>query len=455
MKIALFSMEDNIGGASRATSRLFTGLKNLKLDVSYNVKISNTTSIDNTIVSCNENKANLYENIINNTYINNNRTQISSTFFSFTYSSYDIKEIIKKSDIINLHWIEHFLSLENLEEIVNSGKPIIWTLHDMKPFTGGCHYNSGCSCFMSNCENCIQLTNDVKKLPNRVLKLKQEIFKNANITIVSPSKWLAEEANRSTLFQKHNIKVIANAIDCDKYKPINKDEAKTFFNIETYDVVLLFASQDNKEKRKGYDKLVEALEIVTNNLIELKIVALLFGAEHKNDLPIETKYIGYITDDVQISYVYSAADIFILPSLEDNLPNTMLESLSCATPVIAFKTGGISDVVNKGNGIIVDKGNTVELAEAILKLAKDKKLRVNLGKNGRQLIESNYNLKIQATRYYDLFKSLKQHGETFNLRDINSYFDDILGYCFRKHTKNNKLIKNEAQIINCISSDLI
>lgn len=430
MKIAMFSTYDAGGGAARACVRLnYAFLSNPKIEVNYFVKNKIEDSSSTIVLNSRKYSKEVIELDVNKTYINNNRTDLTNTLYSFSYSDVELPDLVD-FDILNLHWIEYFISLQNLYELTLLNKPIVWTLHDMKPFTGGCHYSSTCREFEDDCSECQQLVNDKKKLPKSVLQVKHKIFKDANLTIVTPSVWLANEARKSSLFKNKRIEVIPYGIDSAIFKPIDKNIAKKHLGIEEESVVLTFGAISHAEKRKGFSELVQAMSLLKKKLGNKKVIALFFGSSSSDDFPLPVINVGHIDNDEKLSYIYSAADIFILPSLEDNLPNTILESLSCQTPIVAFDTGGAKDIIDNSNGKIVTKGDVQALCDEVYMLIEDEELRTQKGKNGRQLILNKYQLHHQALAYTKLFSELQ--NENFKYRnlnlDVNSHFEKIIKY---------------------------
>lgn len=195
MKISIFNTSDNKGGAARAAFRLFKSLENHGIDINFYTRQKYLTREN--IIKLGSRHNTKIENILQKNLILNNRTDISNTFFSISYSGITFDDMPKDCDIINLHWVEKFLDNHSLKEFTKLNKPIVWTLHDMKPFTGGCHYNAGCREFENECLDCQQLKCNPHNLTNMILKEKIKILKNANLTIVTPSKWLAEEAKKA------------------------------------------------------------------------------------------------------------------------------------------------------------------------------------------------------------------------------------------------------------------
>ena len=357
-------------------------------------------------------------------YINSHRTAISNTLFSLPYPGLDVSTLpmVRGADIINLHWVAYYQSPLTLKKLFDLGKPVVWTLHDQWAFTGGCHYAAGCEKYQWNCEACPQLADDPFNLPGPVLKDKLRYFENANLTIVAPSQWMGACAKKSRLFKNARVEVIPNALETDLFRPIPKAEAKQVIGLSPDAVTLLFGGECGNEKRKGFHKLVEAMKFCLKKkgfrelAMSNKIGLICFGHanDEMRDVGIPVKSLGYLASNEEIATAYCAADIFVLPSLEDNLPNTMLEAMSCGTPVVAFDAGGIPDAVKSGKtGQLVPLGDVKEMGKAILSLIFNPEQRMVMGKRCRRRAKEKYSLKIQANRYLSLYgELLKNHGST-------------------------------------------
>lgn len=421
MKIVQINYSDIDGGAARAAYRLHKGL--LKIGEASVMIVRHKQTSDKEIILAQEpviskNKdINFFKDDIQN-YISCHRTEMSNTIFSFSYPGIDISKIPQAytADIINLHWVAAFYqSPTTLRKLFDMNKPVIWTLHDQWAFTGGCHYTAGCGNYRNICESCPQLSNNLFNLPSRILLDKVDLFKNANLTIVTPSKWLKESAMESTLFKDLRIEVIPNSIETHVFIPLIKEEAKRRLGINPDMITLLFGTENALEKRKGYNELLQAVAYCRSDsqfnslLARNKIKLLVFGNPGKEmiqtGVPIHS--LGYVNSDKKLTEVYSAADLFVLPSLEDNLPNTMLESMSCGTPIIAFNVGGMPDLIHTGiTGELVPVGDTVAMGEAILNMISDKDKVTLMSNNCRAMIENNFCPDVQANKYLDLYRDL-------------------------------------------------
>jgi glycosyltransferase involved in cell wall biosynthesis len=264
-----------------------------------------------------------------------------------------------------LHWVGGFIDYTSFFK--KCSKPVVWTLHDMNPFMGLKHYRDRFN-GIDHEGNPIQrsISKSEEKIRNKTIKIKQKALQSFDkLTVVTPSKWLAEEAKNSILFKDRPVHVIPNGIDSNVFKPRDKNFARDLFDIPTDKKVLLFVSDVITVHRKGFIFLKKALEqIEDDNLILLTLGRL--------NTTINTKAnivnLGHISNDAMLSLVYSLSDAFIIPSLEDNLPNTVLESLLCGTPVIGFPIGGIPDMIMHGeNGLLCDEISVHALRKEIQK----------------------------------------------------------------------------------------
>jgi len=428
MKILQISTGDIDGGAARAAYRLHRGLR--EIDQDCRMLARHKESQDDTVVWVdaekrpeNPNEDFFLSAIIQPYYIDSNRTELSNTLFSLPYPGYDLSElpVVQSADIINLHWVAQYQSLVTLHGLFSLGKPVVWTLHDQWAFTGGCHYSAGCEKYQTDCVECPQLEDDPFHLPAAILKDKLELFKNADLTIVTPSRWMAECAGRSRLFKDLKIEVIPNALETDLYTPLPKPEAKEELGIPPETITLLFGAVDGSEKRKGFFELINAIKFCLKEdafqqlLQDDRIRLICFGrpSPEIESIGIPFVALGHLDSDGKIRSAYSAADIFLLPSLEDNLPNTVLESMSCGTSVVAFDVGGLPDMITNGvAGRLVPLSDTRKMGETIIDLIQNPDLRKLMGKEGRKRAEQEYALSVQAGRYADLYRELNPGNQS-------------------------------------------
>lgn len=438
MKVALLNTYDIRGGAARAAYRLNKGLIQIGVDVKMFVrdKISNDDSVSCVIPMkpLNQFTGNDSLNLIQQYYINQNRTECSNTIFTLPYPGIDLTalDVVKEADIINLHWVSNFQSPVTLRRLFSLGKPVIWTLHDQWAFTGGCHYTAGCDKYKTDCSCCPQLADNPYDLTNSVLKDKLDSLNGANITIVTPSRWLSICAIESKLFKGFRVETIANSIETEIFKPMPKEDAKEQIGVSKDTLTILVGAEHGNAKRKGFREFIEAiryciaLSAFKNIAKKNKVMIICFGnlSDELYSLGIPIVSLGYLKSDEKIREAYCAADIFALPSLEDNLPNTMLESMSCGTPVIAFNTGGMPDLIeDQKTGLLVPCRDTQGMGAAISDILFKEEKRKRMGENCRKVIEDEYSISVQAKHYLELFHELlknKNTSTTSNLNEIAS-----------------------------------
>ena len=280
----------------------------------------------------------------------------------------------KEADVIHLSWINQgMLSLGDIRKIVRSGKPIVWTMHDLWPATSICHYAGSCTEFMTGCRHCrlLPMGKCRSNLATQVWKRKKQIYSKSNITFVACSRWLKNQAKRSGLLEGMELTDIPNPIDTNVFCPEDKAKAKTALGLPTDKKVILFVAQKLTDKRKGADYLVQALRKFAGidgvNADEYA-VALLggHGAEVASLIPIEVVPLGYVHGDHNLARVYNAADVFVLPSLQDNLPNTLMEALACGVPCVGFNVGGIPEMIDhRVNGYVARVADSDDLASGL------------------------------------------------------------------------------------------
>jgi glycosyltransferase involved in cell wall biosynthesis len=310
-------------------------------------------------------------------------------------------------DLLHLHWIgSGFVQIEALAQF---HKPICWTLHDMWAFTGGCHYSDGCDRYLANCGSCpILNSNKADDATRWVWQRKQAAWQELQLQIITPSYWLADLARRSSLLRDMPIAVIPNGLDTDIYQPQNRQWAKQQLDLPTDKQLILFgALYATSDRRKGFDLLTAALAQLPEEWRDQVILGIFGATAPKNppDFGFPARYLGEINSDEQLAMVYAAADVFVLPSREDNLPNTILEALACGTPCVSFGIGGIPEAIDdRQNGYIAEPFDPIDLAHGIVWV-----LMQNAGEIGsvaRAKALREYALPIQAQRYQEIYESL-------------------------------------------------
>lgn len=314
--------------------------------------------------------------------------------------------LIKAADIVHLHWINQgFLSIE---EIGRLKKPVVWTLHDMWPFTGGCHYSGDCTAYTKECGHCPFLSKpSARDLSFKVWARKASLLP-PNLTIVGCSQWMAQLAGKSSLFRYRRIAAIPNPIDLTQFKAIPQAEARQALGLPQKGTAILFAAAATSDPRKGFQYLEQALAMLSKQgKLSQDTYLVSLGKGGKQELlGIKHFALGRLEGTEAINRFYASGDALIVPSLEDNLPNTIMEALASGTPVVGFKTGGIPEmIVENETGWLVDKGDTESLALTIERL-QDLELN-SFRKKARQFCEKNYEASIVASTYMELYQELR------------------------------------------------
>lgn len=317
----------------------------------------------------------------------------------------------READVVHLHWVNQgFLSLDGIRKILESGKPVVWTMHDLWPATSICHYAHGCQGFRAGCHHCKLLPGNgsVSDLSAKVWRRKSNLLKKHHLWFVACSQWLEAQAKQSALLHGQSILSIPNTIDTDRYRPMDKAEARRTLGLPVDGHVILFVSQRITDTRKGVAYLIEAIEKLAVEHPELKshtTIALLGGhAEELADkLALPVHALGYVSDEKKIIEVYNAADIFVIPSLEDNLPNTIMEAMACGVPCVGFKTGGIPEMIDHGkNGYVAQQRDATDLAKGMA-WALDADRHQQLSEAAVEKVKRTYSQRAVAMRYIEIY----------------------------------------------------
>jgi len=318
----------------------------------------------------------------------------------------------RQADVIHLHWVNQgFLSLKNLERILASGKPVVITMHDQWYFTGICHYSGGCDKYRTQCEKCPMIKGMGADLARRVFDRKRAMYEGRNIAFVGCSRWMADLARQGRLTQGHTVTNIPNAIDTDVFKPMDKNAARQRHQLPTDKKLILFGAQRITDERKGFSYLVEACEYISMHHPTLPgrlgVVVLGGDAESvKEALPLPVYTVNYLSDEHEIAELYNAVDLFVTPSLQDNLPNTIVEAMSCGTPCVGFNVGGIPEMISHlQDGYVADYCDSIDFAQGIA-WCLDESRHGSLRQRARTAALATYAEPIAASNYLSIYRSL-------------------------------------------------
>lgn len=332
--------------------------------------------------------------------------------FTDTWAATKLSEIpdIAEADIIHLHWIAGTVDIPGEVEFLKTRK-IVWTLHDMNAFTGGCHYSAGCQKYEQQCGSCPQLgSSRDNDLSRQVWTRKMAAYRRLDMTIVAPSQWLADCVKKSSLLSSFPVHVIPYGLPTDVFKPYPQAQIRESLQVPKDAFVILFGADSVANARKGFVHLLRALEHLKVLAANDQIALATFGHHAQaavQHLGFPTFAFDYVDKESELALVYSMADATVIPSLEDNLPNVVLESLACGTPVVGFDVGGIPDMVgHQVNGWLAPVGDDKGLAEGMGWVMGRKKAGSRIRMKCRETALSRYNLPLQARRYRELYQSL-------------------------------------------------
>jgi glycosyltransferase involved in cell wall biosynthesis len=401
---------DGHGGAARAARRLHRGLLALGQESAMLVREKHTTDpevfaarLDKSAAARRQRRRLKW---IEKYWIKPHRTELSNSCFSLPGFGYDLSQNpqVLDCDVLNLHWVSGFLSPPAVARLQQTGRPLFWTLHDQRAFTGGCHFSAGCRGYETSCARCPQLADDRLELAAAGLRESALSINAQEIVVICPSRWLAACARRSALFAQGTIEIIPNGIETRVFQPLPKAAARRQLGLDPEAIYFLFGADNLQEKRKGIGELRDILKMA---LAAGSFQALCFGNTRRqmDDFGVPVNCLGRIDDDAQLARIYAAADAFLLPSLEDNLPNTMLEAMACGTPVIGFDIGSLPDAITpQETGLLAPAFDLARFAELIGAFSRDQIGRKRMSENCARLIPDRFTMEIQARRYLELYQ---------------------------------------------------
>lgn len=376
MRVLIVNTSERNGGAAVAANRLMEALNNHGVKAKMLVRDKQSDSL--TVIGLQgkwwQQWCFLWERLVIFCHLHFSRKHLFEIDIANTGTDITRLPEFREADIIHLHWINQgMLSLGIIRKILNSGKPVVWTMHDIWPATAICHLTFGCNKFKTGCHHCKYLPGNgsTRDLSAKIWRRKQHLLDGQSITFVACSRWLEAEAKMSALLNGQKVTNIPNSIDTSIYKVGNRSEARQRLGLPTDKQVILFVSQRVTNLNKGMEYLIEACNQLVSQHPEMKettAVAILGG--HAEDvvaeLPFESYPLGYVSEEHRIADVYRAANVFVLPSLSENLPNTIMESMACGIPCVGFKVGGIPEEIDHlKNGYVAAYRNAEDLARGI------------------------------------------------------------------------------------------
>lgn len=413
MKIVHICESDGGGGAMLAAAKLHRALADLGMDSSMIVarKLTDDTRIvdlqdEMTIGDRIRTKLRRH---VNHRTLRKYRSRAGNSLGLLTTGVGKMGSALAKhlpdADVYAVHWSHELIDYLPLFEKIHR-KPAFWRMADMNPMTGGCHYAMECEGFLRTCGDCPLLERPGKSdLSYQSWQRKDQAIRMLDTKLfrpVAPSRWLKAEAERSSLLGRFDTIHIPTGVNTDLYRPIPKDRARNHFNLPDDARIVLFASDRIDDHRKGFDLLLAALKTLPSGQ---KILPVAIGIATEKLSGIT--YLGKLNGPDELSMAYSAADVFVLPTRADNLPNVALEAMSCGIPIVSFDVGGMPDCVAQGEtGFLVDCEDQEALARHILEILENADLMQSMSLNSRQRAKSVFSEERSAKLYARLCKNL-------------------------------------------------
>ncbi len=419
MKIIHLSTSDSAGGAARAAYRLHCGLRGLGHE--SKMLVGNWASFDPTVK-----KVRPSPGLGLKVFRYRRRRQTHRDLAGYTlmpgidlfsddrteYGADPVREVVAAggADVITLHWVAGFLDYTEFFAAYPKQTPLVWRLADMAALTGGCHYDGGCGKFIHRCGACPQLNSSQENDLSRQIWLRKraslDLIGPKGMHLVATSQWIAAEARRSSLLAQYPVTVIPNGLNTDDFAPRDKAFARETLGIPQGANVVLFVADSVDNVRKGFKYVAEALRGMGP---EENIFLLSLGVGRPEiGGSVKGLHLGTIKNDRLLSLIYSAADVYVIASLQESFGQTVSESLACGTPVVGFASGGIVDMVRPGiTGYLAPTGDAAALRDAVLKATRDDApTRRGMAENCRRIALAEYSLDVQARQYAKLYEQL-------------------------------------------------
>lgn len=416
MRVLIINTSERRGGAAIAANRLMDALRNNGIQAKMLVRDKQTSQI--TVIGLNKSLWRIWQFVWERIVIwKANHFKKQNLFaIDIANTGTDITTLpeFKQADIIHLHWINQgMLSLNDIQKILSSGKPVVWTMHDMWPCTGICHHARECEKYHQECNHCPYLYKGggKKDLSNQVFKDKEVLYKLAPITFITCSQWLKEQASQSALLKGHSIQNIPNPINTNLFRPRDKQEARRKSGLPSDKKLILFGSAKITDKRKGIDYFIESCKLLAEKYPEFMkdLGVVVYGKDSeqlKSQVPFQAYPLNYISNEKELVDVYNAVDLFVTPSLEENLPNTIMEAMACGIPCVGFNVGGIPEMIDHlHNGYVADYKSAEDLANGIHWALSESEYQ-SLSEEACRKVVSSYSESAIAKRYIEVYNKI-------------------------------------------------
>lgn len=403
---------DLSGGAARGMYQLHQGLRQIGVD--SKVLVRTKASLDPSVIPISGKVARIWDrlSIYMDTlplrlYGRRQQTPWGIGWFPNTTRS-QINRI--ETDVLHLHWISR--GLVPIKTLPKLNRPLVWTLRDTWAFTGGCHYPDNCLRYQVSCGACPLLGSKADHDISRwTWRLKQRCWNQLDIVLAPLSHWLAQCARSSPLFRDKRIEVIPNGLNLQQFKPLDQSFARKTLNLPQDRRIVLFGAINSvTDPRKGFHFLKQAMHMLAKDGWSETTEVVIFGAsEHSthHDLGLKTRYLGYLHDDISLALIYSAADVAVVPSIQEAFGKTALEAMACGTPVVAFGATGLLDIVeHQQTGYLAQPYEPADLAKGIVWILEDAERLSDLRRQARARAEHEFDIQHVARRYLALYKEI-------------------------------------------------
>ena len=415
-KVLVLNESDEGGGAARAALRISMGLRRRGVDLEMAVQrmlgerywVVRAGSTKQKLLTRTLQRIDALPNML---YPDRRDAPWSNNWFPYDAGrAYGFD----RYDLLHFHWVAG--GLVPVRAFANIKQPVVWTLHDMWGFTGGCRYTEDCTRYEEACGCCPLLgSRKAQDLSARNLRAKRRAFAGKNMHIVSPSNWLAAAARQSALFRDFEVSVIPNGIDLEVYRPIGRKAARNFFGFPEEARIILFGTSNAiHDERKGFPLLRLALGELAKEGNTNGMQLVVFGSNEPReplDVGVPIRFMGQLSDDVSLAGLYAAADVMVVPSRQENLANTIMEAMACGTPVVAFGIGGNGDLVdNRVSGYLAKPFEPVDLAAGIAWVLGDAARLAELSAAARAKCERTFSLDVVCGQYENLYRRMVTVG---------------------------------------------
>jgi len=417
MNVVLLNTSEYTGGAAIAANRLMKALINNGIQAKS--LVLNKQKNDENVISAQSSFFKrqaakfyfLWERWVIFVY---NRLSRKNLFrISIANTGFDVSNhpLMKDADVVHLHWINQgFLSLQGLQKIINLGKPVFCTLHDMWFFTGICHHARECNHYQTQCHTCFYLNKAGQHdLSSQIFNRKKTIVQSGKIVFITCSQWLKNNAEKSALLSGQKIVAVPNPINASLFQPMDKLLCRKKLYLPNDKKLILFGAVNLSDERKGIHYLIQATDFLSTKGKPNEIEIVIFG-KSTMDLSAHTafkiNYLNFLSNEDDLVALYNSADVYVTSSLDENLPNTIMESMACGTPCVGFKTGGIPEMIDhRINGYVAEYKNAQDLADGIYWILNEADYR-DLSNNARKKVKTCYSEEIIAKQHIDLYKHL-------------------------------------------------